>query len=227
MSESANLWLYFLVVFGIVALPGLDMAFVMGSSLLGGRRSGMAAVGGIVAGGFCHLAMGALGVAAVLRLWPPLFDLMLAAGAIYIAWMGWSLLRSSSLFSLSASTTVLAPGTTFRRAMVTSLLNPKAYLFMLAIFPQFLRPSLGPLWIQVGLLGVITSLTQVGVYGTLALLAARAGRWLAHNPGAGNHVARVMGVLLLGVAVLTALQLAPQWATAWAAAGPLLPLVAG
>jgi threonine/homoserine/homoserine lactone efflux protein len=28
----------------------------MGSSMLGGRRSGMAAVGGIIAGGFCHCA---------------------------------------------------------------------------------------------------------------------------------------------------------------------------
>src|SRR3954471_21855360 len=94
MSGSINLWLYFVVVFGIIALPGLDMAFVMGSSLIGGRRSGLAAVAGIVAGGFCHLAMTMLGVAAVLRLWPPLFQLMLGAGALYLAWMGYSLLRS-------------------------------------------------------------------------------------------------------------------------------------
>ena len=43
MSQTANLWLYFVVVFGVVALPGLDMAFVMGSSLLGGRRARPAA----------------------------------------------------------------------------------------------------------------------------------------------------------------------------------------
>src|SRR5471032_2851185 len=98
MSQTANLGLYFVVVFGVVALPGMDMALVMGSSMLGGRRAGMAAVGGIIAGGFCHLCMGALGVAVVLQCWPPLLRIMLLAGAVYIAWMGYSLLRSDSIF---------------------------------------------------------------------------------------------------------------------------------
>src|SRR4051794_34430632 len=98
MSQGANLWLYFVVVFGIIALPGLDMAFVMASAMLGGRRSGLAAVGGIVAGGVCHLMMGALGAAVVLRLWPALFKVMLVGGAAYIAWMGIAFLRSSSVF---------------------------------------------------------------------------------------------------------------------------------
>jgi len=207
MSQAANLWLYFVVVFGIIALPGLDMAFVMASSLLGGRRAGLAAVAGIVAGGFCHLAMGALGAAVVLKLWPALFDLMLVGGAVYIAWMGVSFLRSSSVFRPSAAAAVVAPGTTFRRAMVTSLVNPKAYIFMLAIFPQFLKPALGPVWIQAGLLGAITSLTQVLVYGILALLASKASGWFDANPGASTATARVMGVLLLAVAALTASQL--------------------
>src|SRR5476651_1482888 len=126
MTHTANLWLYFLVVFGIILLPGLDMAFVMGSSMLGGRRSGMAAVGGIVAGGFCHLCMGVLGVAAVLQWWPPMFKVMLLAGAVYIAWMGYCLLRSDSIFHPAPGGDILADTIIFRRAMVTSLLNPKA-----------------------------------------------------------------------------------------------------
>jgi threonine/homoserine/homoserine lactone efflux protein len=207
MSDAATLWLYFVVVFGIIALPGLDMAFVMASALLGGRRAGFAAVAGIVAGGVCHLAMGALGVAVVLKLWPALFKVLLAGGALYLAWIGVSLMRSSAMLLPSAKGAACAPATTFRRAMVTSLLNPKAYLFMLAIFPQFLKPALGPIWVQAGTLGAITALTQCGVYGALALLAGRAGGWLARHPGAATLTARVIGVLLLLVAALTAAQL--------------------
>lgn len=207
MSQSANLWLYFVVVFGIVVLPGLDMAFVMASSMLGGRRSGLAAVAGIVAGGVCHLVMGALGAAAVLLLWPALFQLMLAGGAAYLAWIGLSFLRSSGVLLPSHDTPVLAPASAFRRAMVTSLVNPKAYLFMLAIFPQFLKPGLGPVWVQAGMLGVITALTQLGVYGALALVSSRACGWLARHPAGATLAARAIGVLLIGVAVLTAAQL--------------------
>ena len=207
MSEAATLWLYFVVVFGIIALPGLDMAFVMASALLGGRRSGAAAVAGIVAGGVCHLAMGALGVAVVLRLWPALFQLLLGGGALYLAWIGVSFLRSTAMLLPNATTTACAPAATFRRAIVTSLLNPKAYLFMLAIFPQFIKPALGPIWIQAGTLGAITALTQCAVYGALALLAGRAGGWLARHPDAATATARIIGVLLLAVAALTASQL--------------------
>ncbi len=206
MPATANLSLYFIVVFGIVALPGMDMAFVMATSLLGGRRAGMAAVAGIVAGGLCHLVMAGLGVAALLRWCPALFQAMLAGGAVYIAWMGVAFLRSSG-FALPGATDALAsPGQAFRRAMVTNLINPKAYIFMFAIFPQFLQPALGPVWIQAGVLGAITSLTQAGVYGALALAAAAASGWLAGNPAAGTVVARVTGVLLLAVAALTGVQ---------------------
>ncbi|HEX8615869.1 MAG TPA: LysE family translocator [Telluria sp.] len=207
MSDVANLCLYFVVVFGIIALPGLDMAFVMGSAVLGGRRAGMAAVAGIVSGGFCHLAMGALGVAAVLRLWPALFNAMLAAGAVYTAWIGWSFLRSSSQFAQRLPGSACSSGATFRRALVTSLLNPKAYLFMLAIFPQFLKPGPEPLWAQAALLGTITALTQAGIYGALAWLGGGAGRWLEGHPGPATLLARSMGVLLMAVAALSAAQL--------------------
>lgn len=206
MTSAANLWLYFIVVFGIIALPGMDMAFVMATALLGGRRAGVAAVAGIVAGGLCHLVMAGLGVAVILRWWPALFDIMLAGGAMYIAWMGISFLRSSGFSLPGQAKAIRAPRQAFRRAMLTSLLNPKAYIFMFAIFPQFLRPTLGPVWIQAGLLGCITALTQAGVYGTLALASSGASGWFAANPGASAIVARLTGVLLLGVAALTGAQ---------------------
>ena len=77
---------------------------------------------------------------------------------------------------------------------------------MFAIFPQFLQPALGPVWSQAGLLGAITSLTQAGVDGAQALASAGASGWFAGNPGASVVVARATGVLLLGVAALTAHQ---------------------
>jgi threonine/homoserine/homoserine lactone efflux protein len=215
---NPNLWLYFAVVFGIIILPGLDMAFVMASSLLGGRRAGMAAVGGIVAGGCCHLAMATLGVAVLLQLWPGLFHTALLAGAAYIAYMGWTFLHSDSVFQPSHSREVLAPGVIFRRAMMTSLLNPKAYLFMLAIFPQFLKQDEGPLWLQSGVLGGITAATQIAVYGALALASGQATGWFATHPRAAAWTARAMGVLLLLTACASAAQAWQGVSAAWQAA---------
>jgi hypothetical protein len=54
-AADAPLGLFFLLVLGIVALPGLDMAYVMAHALSGGRKLGFAAVGGIVAGGVARV----------------------------------------------------------------------------------------------------------------------------------------------------------------------------
>jgi threonine/homoserine/homoserine lactone efflux protein len=206
MNHQAQLWLYFLVVFGVVALPGLDMAFVLASTLVGGRRSGLAAVAGIMAGGACHMTMGALGVAVVLRLWPALFNAMLLGGAAYIGWIGWTLLRASPATGMTLATSRRTAGTTFWQAMLTSLMNPKAYVFMLAVFPQFIHPGAAPVWLQASALAAITAATQAGVYGTVALLSGRAGIWIGGNPAKAALAARAVGAVLVLSAVLVAAQ---------------------
>ncbi|WP_229483568.1 LysE family translocator [Massilia horti] len=182
------------------------MAYVMASSLIGGRLAVFCAVAGIMAGGVCHMAMGALGVAVVLRLWPALFNAMLFAGAMYVAWIGWSLLRSSPAAGLNLRTTRRSPVMTFFQAMLTSLMNPKAYLFMLAVFPQFINPGNGPVWLQASALAVITAVTQAGVYGSLALVSSRAGAWIGGNPQKATVGARIVGTVLVLSAVLVTLQ---------------------
>jgi threonine/homoserine/homoserine lactone efflux protein len=206
LAQTGHLWLYFVMVVGIIVLPGMDMAFVMASALVDGRPGGMAAVAGIVLGGVIHVLMGATGVALVLLSAPGLFNALLLAGALYVAWMGVSLLRGASAL---AEVRTGAPRTlraTFGRAVLTCLLNPKAYVFMLAVFPQFLRVEYGSLVAQTLALGSITALTQVAVYGAVALGAARARVWLRDNAQAQVRLGKWVGVLLMGVAVWTAWQ---------------------
>ncbi|MFT3761973.1 MAG: LysE family translocator [Pseudoxanthomonas sp.] len=206
MSHAAHLWLFAAMAFGIVLLPGLDMACVMASALVGGRRHGMAAVAGVVAGGAVHVLMGALGIMAVLRLWPAAFNGLLLAGAAYIAWIGLSLLRSRAASADTPAQAMRTQAATFRRGMATSLLNPKAYLFMLAVFPQFLRPEYGPLWVQALMLWLIVAVAQATVYGGMALGGDRLRNWLRTRPGADALLARGVGGLLIAMAVLTALE---------------------
>jgi threonine/homoserine/homoserine lactone efflux protein len=200
---NATLWLYFVLVFGIIALPGLDMAYVLANALTGGSKAGLAAVAGIVAGGICHIAMGALGVAAIVRLWSALFNLLLVAGAAYIGWIGWLLVRAGAT-RLEVRTEAMAQpaSSVFLKGMATCLLNPKAYVFMLAVFPQFLKPAQGPIWAQATALGLITAGTQAGVYGGVALLARRAGGSLR----ASGLATRAVGMLLVGTGIVTVVQ---------------------
>ena len=73
MDASHSLWVFFALPFGIIVLPGMDMAYVLGNALSGGLRRGLAAVAGIVAGGVCHTLLALAGVGAVLHAAPRLF----------------------------------------------------------------------------------------------------------------------------------------------------------
>lgn len=201
MGDTANLWVYFLLVFGVIALPGMDMAYVMGSAMTSGRRAGLAAVAGIVVGGVCHMVMSTTGISLVLQLLPGAFTLMLIAGVAYMIWIGWSLIRSASVAVEVSVQHARTPVASFKRAVLTSLLNPKAYLFMLAVFPQFIRAQAGSIWAQASVLSAITAATQTSVYGGLALLAAQVPSWLAAHPHANRIVARLVGGLLIVVAL--------------------------
>lgn len=203
MTHYAHLWLFATLVLGVVVLPGLDMAYVMGSAMTGGRRMGFAALAGVIVGGICHVLMTSLGIGVLLRVVPGAFNALLLAGAVYIAWIGWSLLRSGAGFGAIAPSTPKPLGATFRQGLLTCLLNPKAYLFMLAIFPQFLRPQYGPLWIQAIVLWLIIAINQLCVYGGLALTADGVRRWLSRKPTAAPMAARIVGVLLIGAAMFT------------------------
>lgn len=205
MNHSGQLWLFFLMVFGVVILPGLDMAIVLASSLVGGRRSGFFAVAGIICGGACHVAASSLGIGILLKQTPTLFNAMLLLGALYLAWTGLSLLRSQSAFGALPHVGTPSVLATFRQAALTNLLNPKAYLFMLAVFPQFLGLGYGPIWTQCMVLGLIIAGTQAAVYGALAFAAGKARPWLQSSPAFSVAVSRVAGCVLIFGAVLTGL----------------------
>lgn len=196
-----HLWLYAVLVFGIVVLPGMDMAFVLASTVVDGRRSGAAAVAGIVLGGMAHVAMSALGIGLLLQHFPMAFNALLLAGSLYVAWMGWGLLRNTQALSDVQDQPSRPLHRTFLRATLTCLMNPKAYIFMLAVFPQFIRPQQGSIVAQSIALGAITSAVQITVYGSVALAAAQLRVWLRSSSTSQTAFSHWLGGLL----VLTAL----------------------
>ena len=203
LTASSPLWLYFLLVAGIIALPGMDMAFVLASALTGGRRSGLVAVGGLMAGGWIHVAFGALGIGLLLQAAPGALQALLVIGSTYVAWIGWTLLRGAAALGEQA-TAERSAHATFGRAVATCLLNPKAYLFTLAVFPQFLRGGAAAVGPQVLAMAAITSATQLAIYGSLALAAGRARLWLRGNPATQRALGRGVGLLLVAAAAWTA-----------------------
>lgn len=203
MSYTENLWLFFTLLFGIIIVPGMDMIFVLANSLGRGRAAGLAATAGIMAGGVVHSVYGAVGVGLLAHLVPALFTPLLVAGSLYMAWIGYTLIRSSIVIEGVGPAGTTSHWQAFRRGAITCLINPKAYLFMLAIYPQFLRPEFGPLAPQAAVMGAMTALTQLAVYGALALAAGLARETIVGNKRLTIWIGRGAGILLVAVSLVT------------------------
>jgi threonine/homoserine/homoserine lactone efflux protein len=89
---------------------------------------------------------------------------------------------------------------------LTCLLNPKAYLFVLAVYPQFLLPQHGPIWLQALVMGAMTVLVQFAIYGGLGIAAGRSRKFLISSPRATSLIGRGAGVLFIATGVATAVR---------------------
>ncbi|MER8385059.1 LysE family translocator [Mesorhizobium sp. M0166] len=206
MGYAENLWLFFLLLFGIIIVPGMDMLFVLANALTGGGKRGLAATGGIMLGGMAHTLNGAVGVGLLMHFVPILYNPLLIAGAAYMAFIGLTLMRSSIKIGHERLAGSRSTWKAFRQGLVICLINPKAYLFVFAVYPQFLKPAYGPIWMQASIMGLMTIALQFAVYGALALTAGRSRNLLVANPRATAFAGRTAGLLLVAVSVLTAWQ---------------------
>ncbi len=203
MTYAQNLWLYFVLVLGIIIVPGMDMFFVIANALTGGRARGVAATLGVMLGGIFHTVFAAICVGVLTTLPGMVFTLILLAGAAYMAWIGWTLVRSTITVSNLRAAGKASLRQAFTQGFVTCMLNPKAYMFTLAVYPQFMLPQYGPAWAQAIPMGLITITTQGTIYGGLGLAAAKSWDFLTGYPAVTIWIGRLAGALFLLVAALT------------------------
>jgi threonine/homoserine/homoserine lactone efflux protein len=88
----------------------------------------------------------------------------------------------------------------FRQGLLNNLANPKAAVFFVALFPQFLVPSRGNLLFQALVLITIANVIEIVVVAAIALSAGRLGRFLARNPLVARIQHRLVGCVFVGLA---------------------------
>lgn len=123
--------------------PGPDFVVVMKNSLGIGRKYGIATALGIASALIVHVTYTILGFTIILEKIPSIFNMIKLAGAIYLLWLGYKGIQSKAQSESSNEISVeqkLNPsiGQGFREGFLCNLLNPKAPLFFLSVFSQFI-----------------------------------------------------------------------------------------
>ena len=133
--------------------PGADFLYIMSSGLSGGSRIGVAAALGVNLGVVVHILAAAAGLSALLFAHPAAYDLIRICGAAYLAWMAVQVWRRSSTVARARSFPDVRQAA--RRGFFINVSNPKTALFIFAFIPQFTDPTIGPIWVQILILGRI------------------------------------------------------------------------
>lgn len=128
----------------IVLLPGPNSLYVMTVASRWGIAAGYRGAAGIFVGDTVLMVLSASGVASLLHATPALFGIFKYAGAAYLVWLGVGLLRSAwASWQRKVKPAGLAADASrpFRTALLISLMNPKAILFFISFFIQFVSPT--------------------------------------------------------------------------------------
>ncbi len=143
-----DLWTYVMGAIGIILLPGPNSLFVLSVATVRGVKAGYKGALGVFVGDTILLALTALGAAGLLRSNPQLFTVVKYTGAAYLGWLGLNLLwaavqkwRGNDVPAEQVAEIPANMAQPFKRALFISLLNPKAILFLLSFFVQFIDPS--------------------------------------------------------------------------------------
>ena len=149
----------------IVLLPGPNSMYVITVAAKDGMRPGFHGAAGIFVGDAILMILSVAGAASLIQTTPFLFALLKYAGGGYLAWLGVNLLRAG-LWPVrkndgevsEISSRLKSRAAPFRTALTISLLNPKAILFFISFFIQFVDPSYPQPLLSFLLLGVIVQL---------------------------------------------------------------------
>ncbi|MET7567985.1 leucine efflux protein LeuE [Streptomyces sp. NPDC005492] len=134
----------------IVLLPGPNSLYVISVAARRGIRAGYTAAAGVWCGDTVLMTLSAAGVASLLQANALLFGIVKYAGAGYLTWLAVGMLRAArTMWRSRKERAAVAAGTVaesaderpYRRAFVVSLFNPKAILFFVAFFVQFVDPG--------------------------------------------------------------------------------------
>ena len=192
---------YIVACFVIALVPGPTVTVIVANSLAHGSRAGLLNVAGTQLGLALMMAILVVGLSSVIAAMGWLFDWLRWAGAAYLVWLGWKLLRApEAMVDIQKSS--VPKGGFLLQGFLVLMANPKALLWFGAFIPQFIDPT-GNYVGQIVVLGVTAMAVALVSDGAYAVVTGRASAMLSRKRM--RLVSRLSGGFLIGGGIWLAL----------------------
>jgi len=189
----------------IVLLPGPNSLYVISVASRYGIRTGYAAACGVFTGDFILIICTVLGAASLLKAFPILFVILKLSGACYLSYLGFKLLQSAyQTWNKPIHNAELADLPKldqihpYRTALSISLLNPKAILFFLSFFVQFVEPSYAYPAFSFLILAIILQIISFSYLTALIFSGIKLANFFKHNYKLAASGIFLVGILFFG-----------------------------
>lgn len=199
---SLDILLTFFVTTAIFAyIPGPAMLYAAAQTMARGRGAGVMAALGIHLGGYVHVVAAAAGLSILFHAVPTLYLVVKLAGAAYLVWLGFTLMRTKasgdgSMPAVEAKSARRA----FFESITVEVLNPKTAIFFVAFLPQFTDAAAAfPIWLQFLLLGTVVNLMFSSADLVCVFLAGAVVSRMRRSTMAQRLLRRAGGTVLIGL----------------------------
>ena len=202
---------FVLSVLLISASPGPAMALIFRRAAIRGFRQAVPTVIGLEAGLYVWALLAAGGFAALVAASEVAYLVLRIVGGAVLVFLGvrawraaWSERCVEHGDGSGSTDSDAVPGwlPAFGEGVVVQLANPKAAVFLMAFYPQFV-PEDRPLFATTALLAAFQVAIELAFYLTLAACVGRAGAWF-HRPRVRRRVEAASGTILIGLGVKVA-----------------------
>ena len=202
-----DLWTYVLGTVFIVLLPGPNSLFVLATAAQSGIAAGYKAACGVFLGDTVLMILSAVGIASLLRTEPMFFIVLKYLGAAYLCWLGVNMLLSA-VRSMRKSSQVVEDiqqqkpaSRPTHKAFLLSISNPKAILFFVSFFIQFVDPGYAHPGVSFLVLGLIVQLISCMYLSLLIFTGARLAQWFRQRQRLATSALSGVGAMFVGFGV--------------------------
>ncbi|MBW8761428.1 MAG: LysE family translocator [Microbacterium sp.] len=183
----------------IIVIPGPSVLFVIGRSLSLGRRAGALSVVGNALGTVPAVVAVAFGVGAIVASSVVAFTIIKIVGAVYLVWLGVQAIRHRRDHRADVAREPASAWRLLRQGFIVGATNPKTIAFFVAVLPQFVSASGGPVWAQLLLLGLVFQTIALVCDSVWVLAAGTARTWFARSPRRMSTLSGTGGVMMIGL----------------------------
>lgn len=210
MFGITDLSTYIIGTILIVILPGPNSLYVMSIASRFGTRIGYLAALGVFTGDLILILCTIFGAASLLHSFPWLFTVLKVVGAAYLSYLGSRLIiasvrtwKGTTVQALESSNKSITykDAQPYRTALTISILNPKAILFYLSFFVQFVDPNYSYPAISFTLMSVILQIISMLYLSILIFSGVRFAAFFNQRYRLTSVAVAIVGFAFLGFGI--------------------------